>query len=101
MREALQEATSDYTNNEINSKKITKPIRDFQLSLGGGGHLVKFTKFISNIILDLIRLLAIPYFWYLLFIHTYQSKSQGYGSRHLNWSNSRSKYLAQYIVFCY
>ena len=24
-----------YTNNEINSEKITKPIRVFQLSLGG------------------------------------------------------------------
>ena len=33
---------SAYTNNEINWKKITKPIRGFQLSLGGQ-HIVKLT----------------------------------------------------------
>ena len=35
-----------YANNEINSeKKLTKPMRDFQLSLGE--HLLQLTTFLS------------------------------------------------------
>ncbi len=42
-----------YTSNEINSEKNTKPIRNFQLSLGGK-HLLKLTTFtVKSIILYL------------------------------------------------
>ena len=47
--------SSAYTNKEINAKKIMKPIRDFQLSLGGGGeHLLELTTFSSAHMLYLI-----------------------------------------------
>ena len=55
---------SAYTKNEINYIKITKHIRRFQLSLGGGGGTYSKIDDLyvcpPNIILDFFRLLVIP-----------------------------------------
>ena len=49
-----------YTNNEVNSGKITKPLRDFQLSLGDN------TKSAPKYFLKINCLLAIHYSWRIL-----------------------------------
>ena len=61
-----------YSNNEINSEKITKPVRVFQLSLGGGTTHSKIDDLSicpPIIILDLFCLLVIPHTCILSLAH--------------------------------